>query len=763
MKTILISQCLQNDFVRPIGKYDNLPNLLHVGYDESSRLMGNESNSGPLNFFMNWLNKTDDHTITQVHIRDWHDAADPLQKAHLQKFGSHCIQDTEGADFVFAASGKSHIINSISLNDFVEPGLNHILAQHINEPVRIGLVGVWTEAKIYFTAYDIATRYPNFTLAVCAALSASSSVHSHYAALNQLNRILDVQVFNSIGQFTHFLTWDKESISIEVSDSATPKIIADKHVRFGDTETKLLKYVFRNSKDITIRVLDGGFSGNVVIGTQSTDMHGHQESKHVVKIGEQEEIGRERKSFEIIENVLGNNAPRIIDFADSKGRGIIKYRYASMGTGQVSSFQKKFASNELIEKITHYLQVIFKEQLGKLYTAKTHEKMNLLSYYEFDKISVERLKASIENVYKGDLTAATFSLYANDFPNPLSFYKNELNTYLNNNNMYAFQSYVHGDLNGANIIIDGQDNVWIIDFFHTHRGHVLKDLIKLENDLLYIFSDMHSESDFQEALKISKVLFNVSDLQAPLPGIEETGIAKPSFIRVYETLSYLRSFYSDLIEWDRNPLQLFIAQLRYSMHSLIFEECNQWQKEWALYNSGKFSEIIRMKFTETDKLRIDFITSDKVEDKSIALTILPGRKDYSRDLKEDIQEIKKHHIDCVVALITKDEMDMYGVPDLLEEYNKQGIACIHVPIIDQKIPLKAEIDRINAFIKEQQNQHKKTLIHCLGGLGRSGLVAACYLKSLGYSSDEAIKITREARTSRAIESSEQENFVYRYE
>ncbi|WP_394330728.1 dual specificity protein phosphatase family protein [Cytophaga hutchinsonii] len=479
-------------------------------------------------------------------------------------------------------------------------------------------------------------------------------------------------------------------------------------------------------------------------------------------MGEQEEIGRERKSFEIIENVLGNNAPRIIDFADSKGKGIIKYRYASMGAGQASSFQKKFTGKEPVEKIQHYLHVVFKEQLGKLYTAKTHEKMNLLSYYEFDNISAGKLKASIGNVYQGNIEANEFILHANSFPNPLNFYKNDLDTYLKNNNMYAFQSYVHGDLNGANIIIDAQDNVWIIDFFHTHRGHVLKDLVKLENDLLYIFSEMHSESDFQEALKISEVLFAVSDLQASLPDITQTGITKPSFVRVYKTLSYLRSLYSDLVEWDRNPLQVFIAQLRYSMHSLIFDECNQWQKEWALYNSGKFSQIISNKFLETDKLRIDFIKSDKIDAHSLALTILPGRKDYSRDLSEDLKEIKEQQIDCVVSLITKDEMDMYGVPELLDVYKKQGVECLHVPVIDQKIPVKAEIERINAFINAQQKKHKKVLIHCVGGLGRSGLVAACYLKSLGYPSDDAIKIVREARSSRAIESTEQEKFVYDY-
>ncbi len=762
MKTILISQCLQNDFIRPIGKYDNLPNLLHIGYDESSRLVGNDIDGGPLNLFMKWLIDSSNNEIIKVHLRDWHNNNDTTQKKHLDKFGIHCIEGTVGAEFVFPDDDNSIVINSVGLNDFVESDLNNVLSKYENENVRIGLIGVWTEAKIYFTAYDIVTRYPNFNIAVCAALSASSSVHSHYTALNQLNKILDIQVFNSIGQFTHFLTWGKESISIELEKSATPKIISNNGLQLSETEVKLLKYVFRNSKEILINILDGGFSGNVVIGTQSIDLNGHQESKHVVKIGEQEEIGKERKSFEIIENVLGNNAPRIVDFADSNGKGIIKYRYASMGKGDSCSFQKKFCANESIKKIEKYLNVIFKEQLGKLYTAKTHEKMNLLSYYDFDKVCISKIKASITNIYNGDLAKENLIIHSNPFPNPLNFYENKLSIYLNNTNTYAFQSFVHGDLNGANIIIDEQDNVWIIDFFHTHRGHVLKDLIKLENDLLYIFSDLRSEIDFKEALKISKVLFNISDLQAPLPTIEETGITIPSFIRIYKTLCILRSFYSSLIEWDRNPLQLFIAQLRYSMHSITFDECNKWQKEWALYNSGHFSHIISKMFLETDKLRIDFISANKIGNQSVAITILPGRKDYSRDLFQDIMEIKKHNIDSIVTLVTKDEMDSYGVPDLLEQYHKCGIECIHRPVVDQKVPSKEDIEAINTFINSKLKKNSKILIHCVGGLGRSGLVAACYLKSIGYNSEDAVRIIRETRTSRAIESKEQEKFVYNY-
>ena len=82
---------------------------------------------------------------------------------------------------------------------------------------------------------------------------------------------------------------------------------------------------------------------------------------------------------------------------------------------------------------------------------------------------------------------------------------------------YRLVSYVHGDLNGANVLVDWRDNVWLIDFFHTARGHVLKDLAKVENDLLYLFTPVADEAALEEGLAISRALARVEDLREPLP------------------------------------------------------------------------------------------------------------------------------------------------------------------------------------------------------------------------------------------------------
>ena len=54
LSSILLTQCLQQDFVRPLGPYEALPNLLHVGHAEARRLMGERPAEGPVARMMSW-------------------------------------------------------------------------------------------------------------------------------------------------------------------------------------------------------------------------------------------------------------------------------------------------------------------------------------------------------------------------------------------------------------------------------------------------------------------------------------------------------------------------------------------------------------------------------------------------------------------------------------------------------------------------------------------------------------------------------------
>jgi nicotinamidase-related amidase len=557
--SLLISQCLQNDFVKPLGKFASMPNQLHIGGEEARRLIGEDPEQGPIARLMQWAYAHPQDELAIVHIRDAHDPDDRTQIDHLRQFGPHCLQGTEGAEFAFPTpdTGREAIVvESQGLNDFIGTTLEETLASVGVRSGKAGVTGVWTEAKVFFLCYDLRTRYPDLEIGVCSALTASSSRAQHFIALDQLSRLLGVKVFSSVGAFTSWLGGEELSVGLPTpsyEEQLKIEVVGDANIT--DVDERLIRFLFRDCREVRLRVLDGGYSGNLVLGAASRDFHGHDQVLHVVKIGEQELMGQERTAFEHVEEVLGNNAPSITEFADLEGRGALKYRYAAMGAGGVRTLQQIYEEGQAPEKTEFYLQTVFGDQLGRFYRAAELEWCNLLEYYWFSPERAGGVRENVEAILGTPADGPTLQLPSgHSFPNPCVFYEQDLEEIYPHATRSTYFSYLHGDLNGANIMVDAQDNVWLIDFFHTHRGHVLKDLIKFENDLLYIYTKLDDEDDLADAIQLFEGLMTVEDLARPLPSADEVGITGEKFRRTWETLQILRSFYPKLVTHDREPL-----------------------------------------------------------------------------------------------------------------------------------------------------------------------------------------------------------------
>ncbi|BDA80076.1 hypothetical protein LPTSP3_g30060 [Leptospira kobayashii] len=774
-EAILFTQCLQNDFTALLDKYDPIPNALHVGYAESNRLLGEMAEHGPVYSLIDWAYHTDPGRLKIIHIRDWHDSDSPTQKDHLQQFGDHCLKNTKGAEFVFEPwiqnfSDRHSIVNASGLNDFVDTNLETILHPYKGKKLKVGITGgVWTEAKVTFLAYDLKTRYPEFEIAVCSALTASSSLSMHFIALDQLKQVLGIQIFPSIGAFTEFLTGSQPDLEKKIT---THSRVSSNHLKLdpkypiSEADKNILLYLFRDCKEAEFKTLDGGFSGNVVLKSTSVDVLGHTQVPCVVKIGNRDLIAKERTSFERIQEVLGNNAPSIVDFCELGERGAIKYRYAAMLDGNVRTFQKMYGSSDDFEKIDNIINIVFKQQLGRLYQAGSSEKLNLLEYYDFQSKYAKSVRTRVESLLGGPQTANTIEILPGiSTPNPCIFYEKDLTVLKEYNAINHNLAYVHGDLNGANIILDAQDNVWMIDFFHTHRGHILRDLLKLENDILYIFTKIETEVELKEAMELTRILTSHEDLGVPLSFDVPSSLSNPKLKKAYRVIAKLRSLYPALIKMDRDPYQAHVGQLRYAMHTLSFDESNEIQRKWALFTGTVLIDKIREYIQKSKTLRIDFLkTEGSGAIQNIGLTILPGRKDRGRNLNDDINEMKKQKITHVISLITEQEYAEYGVSEMKTEYANAGFETFYLPTLDQRVPTLPSFHETIEWMEKALQKKGKILIHCVGGLGRSGTLAAGYLIGKEkMTAKEAIQKVRESRSERAIESREQEKYLNEFE
>jgi protein-tyrosine phosphatase/nicotinamidase-related amidase len=766
MNSILITQCLQNDFVAPIAPHEPLPNALHVGRAEALRLVGDDAATGPLGQLTHWAREQPVDRLHVVHVRDWHDAGDPAQKNHLARFGLHCLQDTEGARLVYGEEGvagraNETFVDSITLNDF-EGGTN--LREVLDDicggqPVRVGVVGVWTEAKVTFLLYDLLTRCGITDLATCSALTASASRTQHFNALEQLRKVLGVDVFDSIGDFTDWLVPDGEPISPPLPEPGMrPEVQITDETPLSDRDSDVLAYLYRDSSRVHLNPLGGGFSGAAVFQVHSRDALGHEQAASVLKLGPRELIASERVAFERVESILGNDAPSIRGFADFGERAGIKYAYAAMGNGEgVRTFKDLYESGAPFARVEAVLRHVFDEILGRFYSVAYYERLPLLDYYTFDSKYADGVREWVREIVGDAADAPRIEVAGHEVQNPAAFYATHLEAMPRSLGEYHFVSYVHGDLNGANILLDGRENVWLIDFFHAHRGHILKDLAKLENDLLYIFTPVDDEEALAEALLITEALRRVKDLRAPLPE-SVPGLTSPCLVRAWKTIRLLRSFGAKLCREDRDPMQMSVALLRYAVHTLSFDESDALQKKWALAAAGAHADDVVRTARENRDLRVDWVDGGPGPGR-IGLTICPGRRDRGRDLGADLASMVADGASDLICLLTREEMEWAGVTDLADRAAGHGLSFRHVPILDQGVPTMETMRDLVGAIEASLDDGGRVVLHCMGGLGRSGTVGACVLRSAGLDADAAIGAIRDARGPRAVETRAQEAFV----
>ncbi len=149
---------------------------------------------------------------------------------------------------------------------------------------------------------------------------------------------------------------------------------------------------------------------------------------------------------------------------------------------------------------------------------------------------------------------------------------------------------------------------------------------------------------------------------------------------------------------------------------------------------------------------------------AVGLTIAPGKYVHGvwdRDLDADLRQLRQvERTDVLACLLESHELRTLDIEELVPRARALGLVVLRLPIRDGGLPESAEaLAKLLGRIARHVDAGRRVVVHCAGGLGRSGLVAGCYLRERGVGPVATLRRLREARGPRCPETRAQTEYV----
>jgi hypothetical protein len=355
----------------------------------------------------------------------------------------------------------------------------------------------------------------------------------------------------------------------------------------GPEERRLVEHLFRDCREVALEPLGGGYSGSRVFRTASVDRRGLAEVPFVLKIDTHAKVAQERVAVESVENLLGAASPRMAEYVDLETLGALKYHFATMHGGDVRTLQTAFREAPDAEAARRLFDNVAGRILARLYQRPALDRLQLFEYYGYQPRYADHTMARASALAASEESdTLRIAGLGERFPHPARFYR-RLAERLGEEPPEVACCWVHGDLNMANVLMDGSGNAWMIDYYWTRVGHALRDIAKLENDLKFIMVPLPDDGALARAVEWDLTLLGQEDLLGPAPALPGPLAADPALAKAHAAIARLRGLGASLLREagltsPASAREYRIAQLRYSAHTLSFQECDERQKRFAL-------------------------------------------------------------------------------------------------------------------------------------------------------------------------------------
>lgn len=301
--------------------------------------------------------------------------------------------------------------------------------------------------------------------------------------------------------------------------------------------TDLLRRLFPGATDLFLQPIRTGQSGAGVV--KAEPIYGAKRGASlIVKFGKRDKIEAEHKNYdEYIERFISYQASTQLGFVTGRVMGAIAYSLVGAELSEATSFADFYAGASL-DALQRTLDNLFQRTCSRWYENREQPRRTR------DLVALYRQGLHIhqwDEIWQGmadvqpdvDAPRLAFPGVNGAFRNP----KHWLTTHDETFYLPVWLATTHGDLNEHNILVTNDHRTWLIDFYRTGPGHILRDIVELECAIKFNLAgivDLPEQHRFEAALLAQTRLDRGAEIPPAAP------FAKPMAV-----INHLREFAAD--------------------------------------------------------------------------------------------------------------------------------------------------------------------------------------------------------------------------
>jgi hypothetical protein len=466
-------------------------------------------------------------------------------------------------------------------------GLNVLDKRHLSEAIKVIILsayGTKEQMRLAFRDHKVADFLSKDEFNNRAFLE---SVRQVFSEVN-INLALDVHWQQVSGPEQVVLNLNVDGTRVKRNNPLQSRIARE----LDD----LLCRLFSQAKSVLVRPLVAGQSGTGVLWAQPFYTSGGARAV-IVKFGAVDKIEAEYHNFkEYIQPFIGGGRnTTVLDLRHTPHLGGIIYSLLGAANDQLEDFGSFYRHTDT-PQIREALDRLFLDTCSAWYAnpgrlqphdLTTDYRQSLgFTWEKLEQALSDRLK-SVQGKHK--LYFASLNT-ERAFTNPLLALAGQ---------HLVRPTYIcttHGDFNQHNLLVDKTGHMWLIDFQRTGPGHILRDIAKLDAEVLFQLLTAE-EATLEECLYMEEVLCSIEhfsqleQLETELP-TENQALAK-----TYATVVHLRTLARRLVEQnpDDDMSEYYIALLYTTVNTLRYYSLPSRQREHALLCASLLADRLGLK------------------------------------------------------------------------------------------------------------------------------------------------------------------------